>query len=510
MRAPAARLLVAIAVLTVPAGAAAQPRPVRIGIEDAMRRAVGASNPLAAAHAYAEAADADVTAARAGYLPQITASGSYLRTLASEFRGLFDLSAPAEVAVEEGPQLPFGPEHTWRGGIDVTQSIWDGGRTSANVAIARTARDVADLDVRTRRAQAILDATVAYYDAVLAENAVAIGAASLQLAERTLEITRSGFDQGTSAEFDVLRAEVTRDTQRNALVRIRADRQLALLRLRQRLGLPLDRPIELAPPHTDDATPPGYAASLAGVSTLLTRAPVARARAAIDTFDAQAALAQAARLPRITAFSQMGIVDYPRGFAPDGDWRRNWTVGVTLVWTLFDGENAKSQVASARASRRAATAELLEVSELAALDERRTLTDIDVAAAAVASNRRSAELALRAADIASVRYAQGVSTYVELTDARIALDRARIDLASAERDLHVARVRAALLPLLPVDAVGGAAAMAATTTTTTTTTGRTTTTTTGVPTQGSRANLPESFAPGGTLPGTSSGVSGFP
>jgi outer membrane protein TolC len=60
--------------------------------------------------------------------------------------------------------------------------------------------------------------------------------------------------------------------------------------------------------------------------------------------------------------------------------------------------------------------------------------------------------ATRAYEIAELRYSEGVSTQLELTDARLLLQQAQSNRAQAARDVQVARVRLALLPDLPLAA----------------------------------------------------------
>jgi outer membrane protein len=458
-------LAVAISVSCVPA-AAAQPSaaaPLQISIEDAMRAAARVSHPVAAARATAERARADVTAARAGYLPQIAASGSYVRTLASEFEGLFEGLGPGLGGDMGGLdlELPFGRDHTWRAGIDVTQSVWDGGRTRSSVELARSGQRLAELDERGRRAAAVLEVTEAYYGAVLAEELVAIGEASLSLAERTLADAQLGFEQGSTSEFDRVRAEVTRDNQRTSLVRARADRDLALVRLRRLLGLPLDRPLALTSRLDGGggaAAPARTAAAIAGGGP--ERLPVAQARANAAARQAQLAQARAARWPQLALFTSLGVVSYPPGLVPE-DWRRNWSVGVSLSLPLFTGFRTTALIRGARADRRAAEALLAEAAAQAAEADMRARSDVGVASATLAASARSSGLARRAYEIAEVRYQQGVSTYLELADARLALDQAQINQASAARDLQVARVREVLLPSLPLAAVSPAPSTAA-------------------------------------------------
>jgi hypothetical protein len=75
------------------------------------------------------------------------------------------------------------------------------------------------------------------------------------------------------------------------------------------------------------------------------------------------------------------------------------------------------------------------------------------------------EQAARAYDIAELRYREGISTQLELLDARLVLQLAQVNRAQAARDVQVARARVSLLPELPlgnaaVDAAGSAGAMA--------------------------------------------------
>ncbi|HEY0475908.1 MAG TPA: TolC family protein [Kofleriaceae bacterium] len=452
----------AVAVAAAGAPSAADPAPLQISIEDAMAAAVRASLPLAAARATRDRAGSDVTAARSGYFPQISLSGSYIDTLRSEYEGLF--SAPAGSAMSGSAmsgmlgdlsQLPFAATHAWRAGIDVTQPIWDGGRTSSSVALARGSERSAELDERSRRAQAVLDVTDAYFGAALAAQVATISEASLGLAEQTLAQAQLGLSQGTVPEFDVVRAEVTRDNQRTALVRARAARDVALVRLRRLLGLGFDRPIELT-------TRPGggdlgeVARGVAGVLRGAERVGVAQARTNVVIRRAQVGVARAGLWPRIALFTSYGLVDYPRNIWPDDSWRTNWTVGATLSLPLFTGLRTTAEIASARADVRAAEALAAEAAQLAAVDERERASDVAVAAAAYGASHHSTELARRAHQIAEVRYRQGVSTYLELLDARISLDQAQINEATAARDLEVARVRVALLPALPVPGVSAA------------------------------------------------------
>jgi outer membrane protein len=454
------RIVAALA--AIPALALAQPRsdlpPVQISIEAAMRAVNRTSHPLAASRATSERAAADVVVARSGFFPQINLIGSYVRTLKSEYDGLFP-TGDSSGLLGDLSKLPFGRKHTWNAGINATQMIWDGGLTSSTVEVARGSKHVADLDVLVRRAHAVLDVTEAYFAAVLAARLVAIGEASLALAEGTLEQSRLGLEQGTKPEFDVVRSEVTRDNQRTALIRSRADRDQAFRRLRQLLGLPLDTPVVLTTGlSVDDPTGAGhldgFARGAAGVPPRVERLVVAQARTNVEIRRAQRRVARAARWPTLNVSTDYGRVAYPNHLWPDVDWRTNFTVGVYLDFRLFTGFRTTAEIRGARADQRVAEEQLAEVAVQSELDQRRTVSDADVASATLTASHRSTALARKAYEIADVRYREGLSTYLELVDARIALDQAQINEATAARDVAVSRVRLALLPSLVVPETG--------------------------------------------------------
>ncbi len=98
-----------------------------------------------------------------------------------------------------------------------------------------------------------------------------------------------------------------------------------------------------------------------------------------------------------------------------------------------------------------------QMEELAALDTRSAWAELLAARVAWESTAGTVQQANRAYEIADVRYGAGVSTQLELSDARVQRQQAEANRALAARDLQVARARVALLPDLPVgNAIPGA------------------------------------------------------
>ena len=114
---------------------------------------------------------------------------------------------------------------------------------------------------------------------MLADRLVVIAEETLAQAERTADQVRQQREAGRMAEFDLLRAQVARDTERPQVIRVRNERDLAYLRLKQLLDLPLDQPLQLVV----DARRAGPAAACRAVGRRRSPppkpAPKARARA---------------------------------------------------------------------------------------------------------------------------------------------------------------------------------------------------------------------------------------
>jgi outer membrane protein len=256
------------------------------------------------------------------------------------------------------------------------------------------------------------------------------------------------------------------------------NRDIAILRLKQMLDLPADADLRLADALSDErlAPPPVFATRVtaveqglvnAGRATLSSlnsgiaqpdRTVVAAAETTVRQSETSLKLTEAARKPAVSLTSTYTRLAYPADDAFPRFDRTNWTVGVGLQVPILTGGRQRGDEAVARADLDTARLRLQQTKELAAVDTQSAWAELLAARAAWEASGGTVQQATRAYDIADVRYRNGVSTQLELTDARLLLQQAEANRAIAARDLQVARARAALLPDLPL---GGAAATAA-------------------------------------------------
>jgi outer membrane protein TolC len=494
-----------VAVAAWPAAAFGQ-QGRTLSLEEALRLAESQSEAVRMAQAGVQRARGQQLVARSQQLPQVGASLTYTRTLASQFEVFADAGPPTPppgtppappddgttyytpctrylaptgsteaerlAGLEQGARCAantgglgfdfseagFGAENQYQLGVTGSLNLFTGGRAQAANRAATAGRTSADIELSSQRAKLGLDITEAYFDAVLADRLVAIAESSLAQTESVLGQTRLAREVGNQSEFELLRAQVTRDNQVPAVLQRRTDRDLAYLRLKQMLNLPFQAGITLTTDLGEDAGPAAVAipAALGGANgdtSTVQRAPVRQVAEALRAQEEQLRIARNDWIPTVALSTQYGRVAFPRSGLPDlGNFLTNWTVSLSASFPLFTGGRLRGNTMMAEASVREAEARYEQVRELASLDAQQATAQLAQAEAALAASQGTSQQAARAYTIAEVRYREGLSTQVELNDSRLLLQQASANRALAVRNLQVARVRVALLQDLPLGA----------------------------------------------------------
>ncbi len=468
--------------------AAQQSRTVQLSLEDALRMAEARSEGVAVARAGLSRASGNMLISRSQGLPQLTGTAGYIKTLKSQFEAFANAPAPDPNApkalctpaisanatqAERDAALAkaatcsssggidfssagFGAKNQWALGFNAGWNVFSGGRISGQTSAAAAQERSATIEVEAQRAQVKLDVAQAYYDAALTDRLVAIAKASLAQTELVLSQTKLGRDVGDVSEFDLLRAQVTRDNQKPALIQAQSNRDVAYLRLKQILEIPADDSVALATPLESDSLP-GISAAAAAAANLsaASRAPVRQLEQAVLAQEGLLRAARAERLPQVQLVSGYQRLYFPNTLFPDlGQARQNWTVGVQTSVPLFTAGRLRGSAMVAQANLDETRQRLSQTREFAQLDTRIALSQLEQAQAAFLASAGTAEQAQRALDIDGLRYREGISTQTDLAQSRILFEQATANRAVAARNLAVARLRVQLLTDLPLQLSG--------------------------------------------------------
>jgi len=369
-------------------------------------------------------------------------------------------------------KVGFGAPNQYQLGLTGSLNLFTGGRVTAQNTAAAAGRRSANIELTAQRAQLQLDVAQAYYDAALADRLVDIADSSLVQTEEALRQTSLAREVGNQSEFDLLRARVTRDNQIPPLLQAKTSRNLAYLRLKQLLNVPYSDSLTLTDGIVDVeeaanarvTASSGNRADLAAMVFTLTdslvqrsdtstesRATVKQLAEAVTAQDAQRRIARSEYLPNLTLSTSYGRVAFPAGGVPNwNQFVNNWTVTVGASMPLFTGGRIHGENVVAKSNVAEAKARLQQTREFASLDARQAVAQLQQAVATLAASGGTAEQATRAYTIAEVRFREGLSTQLELTESRLLLQQARANRAQAARDFQVARLRLTLLKDLPL------------------------------------------------------------
>jgi outer membrane protein TolC len=431
------RLTVLVLMLAGAAPASAAPADtLTLSLPDAVVAALRSNADVRVARSQVAQSQGRIREALANALPQVTGSLTYNRKLSSvfsDFSGDTTLGPLADVFSRSS----FAAKNTWTADVQMSQLLWSGGRVGAALAGAKALRKGAEAGHRERQAEVTLRVTRSYLDAQLARESAAIAESALVQARAHLRQVELFRQQGTRAEFDLIQARVDAANEEPPVVAARSAAVLAMLDLKQLLDLPLERPVALV-------TPLRFGGDRVPVPISLP--PGGGARPALAQADAQVEVQRqvlrgekSGRWPNLTASALLSHQAFPQDVMPtQKEFVRAMDASVKLEWPLFQGfrtfgsvQRASAELEQAEAQRQQLRAAVEIELERARQEVRRTLT-------LLAARRGTAALAQRAFEIATVRWTNGISTALELSDARLRLHAARVDEVTAVRDYRYA------------------------------------------------------------------------
>jgi outer membrane protein TolC len=473
-----------------PASTAASARA--LSLDDALAIATRTSEALAIAQAGLRRAEGQLLSARSQMLPQVNGTVNYQRQLQNQFAAIAALEARRnpQPAPAPGSGSGSGSENSNQNslfrvfaspnnvvvGLTASQTVFSAGRVAAGTAAAAAGRRSAELGITAAQAQVRYEVAQAYFDAVVSDRLLSIADSSLGQAERALKQTTIARNVGSSAEFDLLRARVARDNLRPQVYSALTQRDAAFARLKALLNVPLTTPLAL----TTNVTEPDTAAIARAVSADLdamradqpavitvalgdtasaTRLAVKQAGENVTAQRHLLRVARAARFPAIQISSNYQRFAYPddegRGWT---DYFPNWSVSAGLSVPIFTGRRLTGDITVAQANLAEAEQRLQQSKEGASIEARQAVNELRQAQASYLSSLGTDEQAARAYRIAEVRYAEGVSTQLELIESRNQLAQARANRVTAARTLALAQLKLQLLKDLPLGVGGGAMA----------------------------------------------------
>ncbi|KAF0176847.1 MAG: Outer membrane efflux protein [Limisphaerales bacterium] len=402
-----------------------------LSLRDAVEVALRQNSAVRKSQSDLEATYGVVIQTRAIQMPRVT--GSINHTLTDQG------------AIEQFPGGVFrSPDQAWGVRVQITQSIYEGGKIESAKRTADLTRDQALLQHQTVLADTVLAVRVNYDDALLAVQQIVVQEASIELLKKELQDNQRRFEAGTVPRFNVLRAEVELANARPKLIRARNALRIAKNNLANLLGYDVPRtvvediPLQLSGKLEADPTPIELPIALA--KALEQRTELAALRKAERLRQEAITNAEAGRKPSAQIYAGVGSKSsrFSQHLTRDIS---GWDVGWQASWNIFDGWLVKGKVAEAAALHRKSQEELDDFSRRIELDVRTSYSNFIEAKEVLESQKKVQEQAEEALRLANARTEAGTGTQLDVLNAQTALTEARTTQILALRDYSVARAR---------------------------------------------------------------------
>ncbi len=375
-----------------------------------------------------------VTEAKGGARPNLAISGSYIRNdkaSEAEFGGGFP-------GMEGGGKIVTQPLSTKQARATLSQPIDISGLLGASVSAAEYGKVAADAGLQAARQDVALGVRSAYLQVLQARDQQTVSQDSVTRLKEYVRIAQVRFDAGSAPKYDVIRAQTELVNAEQTLITSQNAGRLAEAQLASVLGMRLPPDMQLTAPSTGDR-------DLPPMEDVMARALTARPEAVAD---------KAAELA-----ADRGILIARRGLKPgmrvDGNLNWNGTTTqlnsrqfsadlmLSVSVPVFDSGVTKGRVEQARAAAGSAKAASAQTQLTIRLEVEQAYVSIENARKRLDSARAVVGQAEEGMRLARVRYENGVSAPIEVTDAQLALTVAQTKLVDSRHDLLLAYARLA-------------------------------------------------------------------
>lgn len=377
-------------------------------LEEALAMAYEANPRLLAARAELRSVDEQIAQALGGWRPTISANGSlgYART--------------------ETNVSPWESTNPDSYGADISQPLYTGGRTQAEVSQAENVIAAQRASLAGVEQQVLLEAVTAYLDVLLAREVVELSIANEQRLQRQLDATQDRFEIGEITQTDVHQAEARYS-------RAQADRITADGELRERnadfarvIGA---SPAELSPQGQAQGMPLNLEEALAVAAQenpLIVQA-VASEQAARDNVDAELG----DLLPQL---SLVASYDHNDDVSAGVSWQNEFSIVAQLTVPLYQAGIASSQVRSARQTAAQRRYEIYDAQRIVETSVINAWQGYLTASSEVTAVEAEVSANTFARDGTESQAAIGERTVLDVLDAEQDLFRSQVRLATAQRE----------------------------------------------------------------------------
>lgn len=302
---------------------------------------------------------------------------------------------------------------------------------------AKTGIEVATLEAEIAKRDVMATVGLLYMEALRADEAVKARRADIELSQQLLKLAQDRKAAGVATGLDVTREEVQLENTRQRLLVAQNDHESARLNLIRALGIDFDVHLVL----TDSLTfvtvvheKPYEALATAQENRTELKAQANRQRLASLSHSS----VESERVPSLSLNGDYGWI----GLKPDEAYATR-TLGLTLSVPIFDGGQREGRISETRSRVRQEAIRMKDVSDQVSLEVRNALLTLESSTQQVGVSHKGLDLAQKELAFARDRFAAGLATNIEVTNAQTSVARARDNVIEALFRFNASRINLA-------------------------------------------------------------------
>jgi outer membrane protein len=393
-------------------------------------------------------AGADVTKAKSGALPEITASAYYDRNFQIPS---FFVSSTNDQGVTETMEFKTGFKNSFGGNLAITQSIWQGGKVFTAYSIAKDYAKYANEVSSQVERYVVFRADSSFYSVALHLAQLEVLRKSHEAAVQNLTSVEQRFSQGAASEFEVLRASVEKLNLEPQILQAESTLKLAKKSLKSFLGLDLKEDVEIVEEPVESHLAPLPSLEELTMVALAARPEMAQANLVTEMSRKAVRIARGDYFPELRAVAAYDWQAQSDRMTLDQNTSSSWTAGLRLSVPIFRGGATRGAVTQAIVENNKAQLVKKQTEDDIRLQVEAALDGLLQAAEALKIQTTTIAQAEEGVRIADLRYESGVGTLLEVLSARAALTQAREIMAQATFAFRVAKAGLKLATTLDLD-----------------------------------------------------------
>jgi outer membrane protein len=421
-----------------------------VTLEEAVRLAIKHNPELESARLEVKKSDSRVLEAWGNTMPSVNLTGNYVHLidkpvsyfpdyLLYPLAKIMDSTARFPKATGELVLMPgsMSPGFSANASLDFRQIIFNGavfvGVGAAHV-YSHLARDL----YYTKQVETVTKVRKAYYQALLAREAVDLMRSSLRNAEDNLKNVQLMQRQGIVSEYDELRASVGVENLRPAVIQSENNFNLALDALRNTIGITQNEDIAITGSLKFEAVDDSVLTQ-AEVLVLESNPGLIAMKRQIELNSAVINAERSGYLPTIFMFGSYSYSAIKNEFNfSTNDFYKSSQIGLSFSLNLFQGLQTFAKVEQAQLEQRKSEEQKTSIERGLRTGTHSIKSNLQQARKRVEAQDKTVEMAERGYKIVTTRFLANAATQLEVNDAQLALTQAKVNRIQAIYDYLVA------------------------------------------------------------------------